>query len=206
MRTDRIHIDPQGSGIRQIMDEAEKFAEYSNFDKKDAMRLRLLCEEATEMLRHLAGEFNALVWIEDNLSGETNIVLEIRTDMDKEKRARFLNVSSTGKNMNSKGIIGKLRDIVEFALMEENVRERMTDYDFLQMGASDEEKNEEEMTDFDIWSPSQYKGAVDGFRSESDRYEEAWDELEKSIIANLADDIRIGIRDKKVNMIISKKF
>ena len=35
---------------------------------------------------------------------------------------------------------------------------------------------------------------------------EDWDELEKSVVANLADDVRIGIAGQDVEMVISKKF
>ena len=35
---------------------------------------------------------------------------------------------------------------------------------------------------------------------------EAWDELEKSIIANLADDVLVGVRKDKVEILIIKKF
>lgn len=36
--------------------------------------------------------------------------------------------------------------------------------------------------------------------------EEAWDELEKSIVAKLADDVQVGIRSGKVELVIRKRF
>ena len=36
--------------------------------------------------------------------------------------------------------------------------------------------------------------------------EEEWDELEKSIVANLADEISIGIKKNRVEMVIYKKI
>ena len=35
---------------------------------------------------------------------------------------------------------------------------------------------------------------------------EAWDELEQSVVANIADEIKIGIADDSAEMIIYKKF
>ena len=35
---------------------------------------------------------------------------------------------------------------------------------------------------------------------------EEWDQLEKSIVAKLADDVIVGVRGKKVEIIIKKKF
>lgn len=49
------------------------------------------------------------------------------------------------------------------------------------------------------WHLSSYKENV------SDNTEE-WDELEKSIIANLANDVIVGVKGKKVDIIIKKTF
>ena len=48
------------------------------------------------------------------------------------------------------------------------------------------------------WSLVKYK--------EAEKNEDEWDELEKSIIANLADDVVVGIKGKKVDIIVKKKF
>ena len=52
-----------------------------------------------------------------------------------------------------------------------------------------------------VWSLEQYRSTV--------RREEqtaAWDELEKSVIASLADDVIVGVRGKRADIIIVKKF
>ena len=36
--------------------------------------------------------------------------------------------------------------------------------------------------------------------------QEAWDELEKSIIAKLADDVIVGVLGGKVDIVVKKKF
>ena len=35
---------------------------------------------------------------------------------------------------------------------------------------------------------------------------EAWDELEKSVIANLADDVIVGVKGNQVDIIVRKEF
>ena len=52
------------------------------------------------------------------------------------------------------------------------------------------------------WSLSQYQTAV----KENESSLENWDELEKSIIANLADDVTVGVKGDNVEMIIKKKW
>ena len=49
------------------------------------------------------------------------------------------------------------------------------------------------------WSLSNYRGKVKDNK-------EAWDELEKSIIANMADDVTVGIISGKVEIVVKKTF
>ena len=51
----------------------------------------------------------------------------------------------------------------------------------------------------DCWTLSRYKDA------QRDN-EEPWDELEKSIIANLADDVTVAVKGNNVEIVITKDF
>ena len=53
------------------------------------------------------------------------------------------------------------------------------------------------------WSMQKYKKDVE---AEKDDDPESWDELEKSIIANIADDVQVGILKDKIELIVVKKF
>ena len=53
-----------------------------------------------------------------------------------------------------------------------------------------------------LWSLNRYRSAV----KEGKAPAENWDELEKSVIARLADDVQIGISGQNVEMVIYKKF
>ena len=53
-----------------------------------------------------------------------------------------------------------------------------------------------------MWSFNQYKSYV----MESGTKKEAWDELEKSIVARLADEVKIGVTSRNVEMVIYKKY
>ena len=53
------------------------------------------------------------------------------------------------------------------------------------------------------WSLSAYREAVEEHREAEP---EKWDELEKSITAKLADDVKIFIRGNTVEMVIEKTF
>lgn len=165
-----------------------------------------MCEETVGMLKELAGEFSGLFWIEGN-KDQTSLRLELQTEMDKEKRSRLLSVSSSRKNEYAKGVMGKIRDVIELALMEDDLSDNVTDYDILMMGmnnaALDPASANNPMAGYQIWSLMEYRDLI---KEKKEAYEAEWDELEKSIIANLADDVRVGIRDEKVHIEIFKRF
>jgi hypothetical protein len=50
------------------------------------------------------------------------------------------------------------------------------------------------------WSLNKYRNVVKKENVED------WDELEKSIIANIADDVIVGVKGRKATFIIVKKF
>ena len=42
--------------------------------------------------------------------------------------------------------------------------------------------------------------------ADSEEKKEAWDELEKSVITKIADDVIVGIKGRKVDIIVKKAF
>ena len=56
-----------------------------------------------------------------------------------------------------------------------------------------------------MWSLENYRNSFDTISDRNEAVQEAWDELEKSIIANLADDVRVGVSGNKVSLVIEKR-
>ena len=52
-----------------------------------------------------------------------------------------------------------------------------------------------------LWSLQQYRNQID-----KDTQEESWDELEKSVIASVSDDVIVGVKGTQVNIILVKHF
>ena len=52
-----------------------------------------------------------------------------------------------------------------------------------------------------LWSLEHYRSTV-----KKEEKTEKWDELEKSVIASVADDIVVGVKGKRADIIIVKKF
>ncbi len=197
MKTDICTISNDRSTYDSIFTEAERSAEYNKLDKKQTLYLRLLAEELVSMLPELleigSGEF----WIENNgMDFELHAVVKSK-GISIFDRENILSVSSSGKNAAGAGIMGKIKlvaanmlgDFIEVSKMgAENGW-----FDFYDMGAGAEAMYA------NSWSLNSYKNNVDNDSEE-------WDELEKSIIANIADDVIVGVKGKKVDIIIKKSF
>ncbi|MBP3197637.1 MAG: hypothetical protein J6N21_11605, partial [Butyrivibrio sp.] len=56
------------------------------------------------------------------------------------------------------------------------------------------------------WSLAEYEAELLQKRAQDKYSEDAWGNLERSVLANLADDIQVGVKDNHVLMIITKDF
>ena len=52
-----------------------------------------------------------------------------------------------------------------------------------------------------FWKLQEYRNSV-----KKEEQVEAWDELEKSVIASLADDVTVGIKGNHAQIVVEKKF
>jgi len=189
-----------GPDMSEILKEAESFASRLGLSQKEERRFRLLVEETTEMLRTITGDHIINVSFIEN---DDNLTIHLETDtlMNLEMHDKLMSISKSGKNESAKGILGKIREAFELAAMLPN--SDTTDSWVLYgspamiMGVP-EDSSSFSMMDTMYWSLSSYKDNLEGDSSASKQ--DSWDELEKSIVANLASDVRIGISDSHVVM------
>ena len=203
MKSDIIHVTSSGEGISLALQQADAVAAYKSLSPKDSLHLRLLAEEMMGMMRALAGNQEADFWIEDE--GDVfRLHLKAKVQMNTELREKLLSASTSGKNAAAKGVSGKIRDL--FSRMLEGTG----DVDAYAAGFSP--MCAEAMTVSSaaavarnapyMWSFNKYKSSA---ADDPDKKED-WDELEKSVLAKVADEIEIGISGGFVEMIVYKKF
>ena len=199
MKSDIIHVTSEGIGLEQALRQADAVARFKELPKKSALHLRLLTEEMMGMLHGLTGELEADFWIEDK-DNEINLHLLAATDMNYKKRKKLLETSTSGKNKAAAGVTGKIRELFERAF--EPYDENIPEYYASGWMASDSSYSAAvAQTAAWMWSFNRYKDSIG-----DNKQTEEWDELEKSIVAKLADEIQIGIMSDKVEMIITKKY
>lgn len=225
--TKKIRIDNSGKGMDEALNAAEQFAVSLNLGRKDQFHLRLLAEETLGMARAIVGEFNALFWLEvdgerahpcaavgtrascPSENGRTvKLHLEAKADVDYTQRQELLSVSTEGRNIAPRGIMEKVRELFEAGLhgmdkalmMQAEYGGPALNYGLL--GAMDMEMP----GDMYYWSMQKYKDSISSSKEKDEAGAEAWDELEKSIVANIADEVQVGVTKDLVELIIIKKF
>lgn len=190
-----------------ILKEVESFTKKCELSEKDALRIRLLAEELKGMLPSLVENFEGFFWLEKE--GE-DFELHVEFDVNKmtlEVKEKLIAVSTSGKNESAKGIMGKIRAVAEtmlLAISEPNNSIYSPYYNARYMNLGLMYIDPLAVVDNSYiysWSLNSYKDNV--YKEE---LEEASDELEYSIVANLADDILVGVKGKFVEIRIKKKL
>ena len=198
MKSNICVIKKGGLGLENILTETEKVAEYNSLPKNEALRLRLLTEELVGMLPELIKNFEGCFWLQNNENQyELHVELSVG-GLSMEKKAQLISVSASKKNAAASGFMGKIRDIAENMLLfsDEPSRSCFLENEYLYgYDAADVHYNY-------AWSLDNY---IEQQRREKGS-ENEWDQLEKSIVAKLADDVIVGVRGKKVEIIIKKQF
>ena len=197
MKTDVIVVSTMGSRMETALEQAEKVAAYKGLTAKEALQLRLLTEEMMGLVRSITGKKEGRFWIEDQ-DGEYALHLQVDTRLTSEKREQLLSVSATGKNESAKGLMGRLRDFFDWGSDEDLAASPLylpDMYEFSSVPALDYE-----------WSMVRYESALAKRIDTDQKAQEAWDELEKSVVKHVADDVRVSIRSGVVELIILKKI
>ena len=209
MQTDRIDVNSNGEGRDRALDEASKFASYIGLNEKDSLTIRLLAEETFGMFTAITEEFTAEYWLE-NEDGVCRIHLEATTDMDLEKKRDLIDVASDRKNSAYRGFLGSIWESIQNGLYRYNDVERTA----MKYGAADDlMMGGLESSGLDVTTVSTFNWSLVDYRSNDgavgncdESAREAWDELEKTVIAKIADDVRVAVRGNNVSLIVEKKF
>ncbi len=203
-KTQEIHLLSSGQDMDEVLNESTAFSESMKLSDKDALRIRLLTEETMSMIRTLTGEIELSICF---VGEEDECIIRVETDtiMSVRKKEDILSVSATGKNASAKGIMGKIRDVFETAFAMP-VDGSFSEYgsQSLQLGTPGDIYSGQFM-DTVLWTLSDYKNGVET-EDETPEKKERWDELEKSIVSNIADDVQVGVRGGHVVMNIVYKI
>lgn len=197
MKSNNCTLTGQEGELKNILREVDKCTAYNELDSQSALRVRLFAEELVGMLPALLKNAEGVFWIENEANKyELHISVNAK-ETDFFTREKLLTVSKSGRNEANRGFMGKIRAVAEMMLFPAD--NNMIAFDFAGC------EGDPSRSYMYSWSMKKYEKKI-ADQEESSEKAEAWDELEKSIIGRLADDVIVGIRGKKVDIIVCKEF
>ena len=207
MKSNICKLNEDLTCLKAVLAEVEKVTTYNGLENKKALRLRLLAEELCGMLPGLIQNFSGEFWAENN-GDNYELHVELKADdMNIDLRDELISVSKSGKNAAAKGIMGKIRAVAETMLLVASDPTLQTlpeggfyDGQGFNMGFGYIDSTIAVETGYIYsWSLYSYKTAVE-------EKEDEYAELERSIVAKLADDIIVGVRGNNVEIVVKKSF
>ena len=213
MESEKINIFNNETGMPEALELSEKISENFNLEGKNKVYLRLLTEETLSMVRSITGDFKGTFWIEvENEDGKKEITLHLEANtvknLDPSEKRNLISASSEGKNIFETGIMDKVKNIFEAFLYDVNESFKFQNqygtgvFDYGILGAEGAEISSAVYS----WSMQKYRDSLESQKNLNEINEQAWDELEKSIIANIADDVKIGVKNNIIDLAVIKKF
>ena len=208
MVSDKIKVSNSGEGIPEALEETERIGSYMGLSGRERIWLRLLSEETLGMIEAMVGEFNAVFWIETDKARSCRLNLEAKAVIDAGIKKDLLSASSTGENFYARGLMGRIADAIEEGMYRYDEAAKVQD-EFFGMKMSDRRADRPDgFVDIPYyWSLDEYRQEMEKQKERDAALNEMIDDhLEKSIVAHIADDVTVGVRDRKVKLIISKEF
>ena len=200
MKTEQINVTSAGAGMEEALQLTEKFGLESGLERKENLRLRLLAEELFGMMRSIVGEVEALYWIEGE-DQKFDVHMEGEVVLNQDVRKKLIEVSTRHENAAAQGFMGKLRDMIGTAMLPEGEGPSMLSLGLMTMGSpSGYMANSGSYS----WSLNKYREELQAAEDKEAR--EAADELEKSIVASLADEVAVRIEGSQVEIVVTIAF
>ena len=205
MNTAEIRITSLGEGMEEALAATERLGLDSGLGHKENLRLRLLAEELIGLMRGITGSVEACyMGRQEERKFELSLSADVR--MTQELRQQLLAASTSGKNAAAKGFMGRIRDMVAAVMLPDNEEsDEVSGLSLGLMSLGSPARYNVGVSAY-AWSMSKYMSEVRRSREKDADAEDAWDELEKSIVANLADEVSVKIEGSHVEIVITKAF
>ena len=203
MKSDVIRIQSDLTGREEAMQAAESFIRYNGFEGKNAMHIRLLTEELVSMVHGIMDKFAGDLWFESKKTDEgisCNICLSAKKSVDPAQEEQILSVASSGKNENARGILGKIRESFRVSAQHSVDGVYLEQYSALNSWYGMGAHRTEYLAGVQYWSLRSYRENLPDKKSAA----EEWDELETSIIAKIADDVKVWLKVDTTEVVIEK--
>lgn len=203
MKTELISVSSNGNGREKAMELTEKTGAFCGFDHKSVLRLRLLSEELIGLMNSFTDDLLGEFWLEAN-DNAVEVHLKTNIPMDLQTRKDILSVATSGKNSAAKGFMGNIREMIALMTLPDDPETKIMTEEAMgmmtmgcQMGTHANSYS---------WAMSTYVASIENESETRKEAQDAKDDLERSIVANLADDVTVHIVGSDVEITIYKAF
>lgn len=196
MKSESIVISTNEGNIDKVLEVVEAFSK--DLDHKTGLRVRLLAEETMNLIRSITGEMDAEFFLEKD-DDQVRLHLNTNTIMFAQKRKELMEISTSKENAAAKGFMGKIREVFELAMLPKDERSARESRIGM-MGLVD--PTALSATSSETWKMSNYKSSVEEMDQNTEFAQEARNELERSILGNIAKEVEISIIGDDVKMTI----
>lgn len=188
MKTDKLWVNGSIRRNDEVNEILAAFAREAGIAGKPFFHMTLLTEETLGMAQQLLKDFDGEIWLE-TVAGGYEIILEA------DVRER-----SSAAPGAPEGFMAKIAEMLNCSYMFENISETPENLastlpDYLSYGIR---RDGDERIWTGKWTLSTYRKHLRGASDVNP------DELEKSIVARLADEVTIGIQGHRIRLVISK--
>ena len=193
MKTEKIVVSSKGRGMDAALAQVDQTASHMGLSPREALHMRLLVEEMMNMVRSIIGDLEGKFWIEIE-DKAYRLYLQMASVLGTEQRKQLISASTSGKNEAHRGIMGKIRAFFEPMPIEDTPAYLAGT---IVRGDENDDLN---------WSMEAYRERLLNRKDASDEAQEEWDELEKSVVSHIADNVTVSIRNYDVELTIYKKL
>ena len=199
MTTAKLWISDAVRRNSDAYETMKEFAEKNGITGKDCYHLGLLTEEALGMANQILHVYDGELWVEGTAAGYEIILEAAVHERDGSKAV---------PTASPEGFMAKIAEMMNCAYMFENIVEMPEDLasmlpDYMSYGIREEK---EAQAWAGRWSLTAYRDHLRNRQEENPNAEPSLDELEKSIVAHLADEVTIGIHGHRIRLVISKNI
>ncbi len=200
MNPEKVRVTSQGQGWAEATELTEALGEACGLEKKEKLHLRLLAEELIGLMRGITGDMEALYEIGQK-EKQFQLCLESDVKLTREMHKELMAVATSGKNAAAQGFMGKLRDMIAVALLPYS--EGLDIMAGLSLGlmTMGSPTGASAGAESYMWSLNEYRE-----KAENKDARQELEELQKSIVASIADEVRVSVKGSHVEIIIFKAF
>ena len=198
-QTDKLYLNSLIPRTEDCHDMVRDFADTVGMKHTDALRVTLLCEETVGMVSAMMPEFEAELWLAgDAHTCEVHLQGAVRDNSDAD---------SFSADEAPRGLMMKIAEMLRCAFLFDSrdsvpsllkaalpvdMRYGLKDGDSPVMAGQ--------------WSLAAYRQELGNAKTRDPAARIALDELEKSIVASIADDVIVGLEGGNFNIVITKSF